>query len=151
MQRLEVSGAVRPLYGSLGVTELTGLFCEERWGAAASFCQISLLQYCGLQEGVSEAAETGNKPGGPRDLHISDHVDHISYQTRWQTGSEPLLYRKVDSSGVSADALRRAIASSRPMTRADELLSLHSQFARAIPRFLRFKDTCSGNFGYDAF
>ena len=82
MQRLEVSGA--------GVKPLTGLFCGEKWGAAESFCQNSLLHYCGLQEGMSEAAETGNKPGGPRDLHVSGHVDHISYRTRRQTGSDTL-------------------------------------------------------------
>ena len=30
MQRLEVSGAVRPLYGSLGVKGLTEFFCDQK-------------------------------------------------------------------------------------------------------------------------
>ena len=68
-----------------------GGFCCEKWrGAAESFFHNSLLHYCGLREGMSEAAETGNKPGGPRDLRVSGHVDHISYQTRCQTGSDTL-------------------------------------------------------------
>ena len=40
MKRLEVSGAVRPIYGSLGVKRLTTMFsavaCSARWGPVAS-------------------------------------------------------------------------------------------------------------------
>ena len=39
MERLEVSGAIRPIYGSLGVKRLTSLIMEHGvWGATQNWC-----------------------------------------------------------------------------------------------------------------
>jgi len=62
----------------------------------------------------------------------------------------PLLYRKWTLPGclqMHCNGDRQQLTK----IRADELHSLQSQFARSIPRFLKFKDTCSSNFGYATF
>ena len=60
MQRLEVSGAVRPIYGSLGVKRLRHIFWLYRWDPMVYICLLCVLKIYKLLDCV-ETVQSNKK------------------------------------------------------------------------------------------